>query len=155
MIPDAILPIIWFFIISGELALYAILDGANLGIGLLSLLPQPEDRRALMLHTLGPIWNANETWILVAAGSLFGAFPAVYSITLNALYIPGMIILIGVILRAVSFEFYDYSENKRLWGDVFGIGSLLAVIGQGLFFGGLLSGITIVDQHFAGAHLTG
>ena len=150
MIEDSALPVIWFFIITGELALYALLDGANLGIGLLSMLPQPEDRRELMLHTLGPIWNANETWLLVAAGSLFGAFPAVYSIMLNALYLPGMLIVIGLILRAVSFEFYDYGEGKRLWGDAFGAGSLLTVLGQGALFGGLLSGIRIDGQQFAG-----
>ncbi|HUR36075.1 MAG TPA: cytochrome d ubiquinol oxidase subunit II [Vicinamibacterales bacterium] len=150
MIADATLPVIWFFIITGELALYALLDGANLGIGLLSMLPQPEDRRGLMLHTLGPIWNANETWLLVAAGSLFGAFPAVYSVTLNALYIPGMAVVIGLILRAVSFEFYDYGEGKWLWGDAFGVGSLLTVLGQGALFGGLLSGIRTEGQQFAG-----
>jgi cytochrome d ubiquinol oxidase subunit II len=150
MITDSILPVIWFFIIIGELALYALLDGGNLGIGLLSMLPQPEDRRAMMLHTLGPIWNANETWLLVAAGSLFGAFPPVYGIVLNALYVPGMIIVIGIILRAVAFEFYDYGEGKRLWGDAFGVGSLLTVLGQGALFGGLLSGIRIDGLQFAG-----
>jgi cytochrome bd ubiquinol oxidase subunit II len=103
-----------------------------------------------MLHTLGPMWNANETWLLVAAGSLFGAFPAVYAIVLNALYIPGMVIVIGLILRAVSFEFYDYGEGKRLWGDAFGLGSLLTVLGQGALFGGLLSGIRTNGLQFAG-----
>jgi cytochrome d ubiquinol oxidase subunit II len=150
MIDDSALPVIWFVLIVGELALYALLDGSNLGIGLLSLLPQPEDRRELMLHTLGPIWNANETWLLVAAGSLFGAFPAVYGVMLNALYIPGMAIVIGLILRAVSFEFYDYGDGKRFWGDAFGIGSLLTVVGQGALFGGLLSGVRVDGLRFAG-----
>ncbi len=145
------LPIIWFAIICTELALYALLDGANLGIGMLSLFPQPEQKRALILHTLGPMWNANETWLLVAAGSMFGAFPAVYSIMLNALYIPGMIIVVGLILRAVSFELYDFSEAKKFYGTTFGIGSLLTVIGQGCLFGGLLSGIKIVDGNFGGS----
>jgi cytochrome d ubiquinol oxidase subunit II len=151
MIPDTILPIIWFVIICTELALYAILDGANLGIGLLSLFPQPEKKRSLMIHTLSPMWNANETWLLVAAGSLFGAFPMVYSIVLNALYLPGMIIVVGLILRAVSFELYGAGESsKRLWGKTFGVGSLLTVIGQGLLFGGLLSGISVSGGRFAG-----
>ena len=75
MFSDAMLPIIWFAIIATELALYALLDGANLGIGMLSLFPQPEQKRALILHTLGPMWNAYETWRLVAAGSMVGAFP--------------------------------------------------------------------------------
>lgn len=155
MITDAILPIIWFVIICIELALYAILDGANLGVGMLSLLPQPEKKRSLIIHTLGPIWNANETWLLVAAGTLFGAFPPVYSIVLNALYIPGMIIVVGLILRAVSFEFYDVVDaSKTLWGRSFGIGSLLTVLGQGMLFGGLLSGIPLVAGRFAGGPFT-
>ncbi len=147
---NSLLPIVWYFIICGELALYILLDGANLGIGLLSLLPQQESERSHMLGILGPIWNANETWLLVAAGTLFGAFPAVYAIGLNALYVPGMIIVIGIIGRAVSFEFYAYATNKKVWGRVFGIASLIMVVGQGSALGGLLSGISIVDGHFGG-----
>jgi cytochrome d ubiquinol oxidase subunit II len=155
MITDALLPIIWFGIICTELALYAILDGANLGVGMLSLFPQPEKKRSLIIHTLGPIWNANETWLLVAAGSLFGAFPVVYSTMLNALYVPGMIIVVGLILRAVSFEFHDVADKSRaLWSKFFGIGSLLTVLGQGMLFGGILSGIPMIDGRFAGGPFT-
>jgi cytochrome d ubiquinol oxidase subunit II len=106
------------------------------------------------------MWNANETWLLVAAGSLFGAFPEVYSIMLNALYIPGMIIVVGLILRAVSFEFYDFADfgkaflSKTLWSKTFGIGSLLTVLGQGMLFGGLFSGIPIVAGRFGGDAFT-
>ena len=155
MITDALLPIIWFGIICTELALYAILDGANLGVGMLSLFPQPEKKRSLIIHTLGPIWNANETWLLVAAGSLFGAFPLVYSTMLNALYVPGMVIVVGLILRAVSFEFHDVVDaNKALWSKAFGIGSLLTVLGQGMLFGGILSGIPMAAGRFAGGPFT-
>lgn len=146
----SLLPIIWYFLICAALALYILLDGANLGSGILSLFPQKEEQRANMLSTLSPIWNANETWLLVAAGTLFGAFPAVYSIGLNALYAPGVVILIGLLLRAVSFEFHAYAVNKAFWSSVFGIGSLVTAIGHGLAVGGLLSGITIVDGHFGG-----
>ncbi len=147
---DAILPYVWYFIICGELALYILLDGANLGIGLLSLLPQQESERSHMLNILGPIWNANETWLLVAAGTLFGAFPAVYGIGLNALYVPGMIIVVGIIARAVSFEFYAYAIKKEIWSRLFGVGSLIVVVGQGCALGGLLSGIAIANGKFAG-----
>ncbi|MFA5996966.1 MAG: cytochrome d ubiquinol oxidase subunit II [Candidatus Paceibacterota bacterium] len=145
-----LLPIVWFAIIGIELALYILLDGGNLGIGILSLLPQKEDNRSLMLHVVGPIWDANETWLLVAAGSLFGAFPAVYAIGLNALFVPAIVIAVGIILRAGSFAFFEFSEMKSLWTKVFGVGSLLVAIGHGLLFGGLLSGIKIVDGHFGG-----
>ena len=148
--PDAILPIVWFAIIATEVALYILLDGANLGVGLLALFPQKEGTRSHMLTVLAPIWSANETWLLVAAGSTFGAFPAVYSIGLNALYVPAMVTAVGLITRAASFAFHDYATNKKLWSRLFGIGSLLVVIGQGFLVGGLLSGITIVDGHFGG-----
>lgn len=145
-----ILPLIWFIIIAAELALYVVLDGANLGIGILSLLPQKEENRSLFLHTLGPTWNANETWLLVAAGSLFGAFPFVFATALNALYIPGVVLLVGIIIRAVSFEFYDYADRKWIWSKAFGFGSLILAIGQGLVLGGLLGGIPIANGHFSG-----
>lgn len=144
------LPVIWYCIICAELALYILLDGANLGVGIVSLLPQKDSSRSTMLSILGPIWNANETWLLVAAGTLFGAFPMIYSIGLNALYVPGVIILVGLILRAVSFEFHAYANNKRVWTFMFGLGSLIAALGHGAALGGLLSGITVVDGHFGG-----
>jgi len=145
-----LLPVIWFVIIGLELALYVLLDGSNLGIGLLSLLPQKEENRSMMLHVMGPIWNANETWLLVAAGSLFGAFPLVYAIGLNALFVPAVVIAVGLIFRAASFAFYDVSSYGAFWTRAFGVGSLLVAVGHGLLFGGLLSGITIVDGHFGG-----
>lgn len=140
---------IWFGIICLEAALYVILDGGNLGIGMLSLLPQVKDSRETILRAFGPMWDANETWLLIAAATTYGAFPAVYSIALNALYIPAMIFGVGLVVRVVSYEFY-HTGGHALWRVLFGIGSLLAVIGQGCLIGGLLSGITIVDGHFGG-----
>lgn len=144
------LPTIWLLIICVEVGLYIILDGADLGIGLLSLLPQEDERRSLLMHTVGPIWDANETWLVIAGGTLFGAFPHAYAILLNALYIPAFIIVIGLIIRAVSFEFRAVSDEKRLWGFAFGFGSLLAVLGQGLAAGAMLSGIAVERGAFAG-----
>jgi cytochrome d ubiquinol oxidase subunit II len=144
------LPSVWFLILAFEVGLYVILDGADLGIGLLSLLPQKTDGRTLLIHTIGPIWDANETWLVIAGGTLFGAFPLAYSVILNALYIPVFIIIFGLIARAVSFEFRAISARKRGWEFAFGVGSLLAVAGQGLAAGGLLSGIRVVNQQFAG-----
>lgn len=151
----SILPVIWFAIIGLELALYVLLDGGNLGIGILSLLPQKEDNRSSMLHVVGPIWDANETWLLVAAGSLFGAFPAVYAIGLNALFVPAIVIAVGIILRAGSFAFFEFSQMRSLWTKVFGVGSLLVAIGHGLLFGGLLSGINIADVQVVAGHVVG
>lgn len=110
---ESILPQIWFLILCLEIGLYVVLDGADLGIGLLTLLPQEsEGKRGLMMQTIGPIWDANETWLVIAGGTLFGAFPLVYSIVLNALYIPVMLILFGLIFRAVSFEFREHRSTN-------------------------------------------
>ncbi len=140
---------IWFGIICLEAALYVILDGGNLGIGMLSLYPQKDEKRKLPMHALGPMWDANETWLLIAAATTYGAFPMVYSIALNALYIPAMVFAVGLILRVASYEFYS-TEGSGFWKRLFGLASLLAVIGQGLLMGGLISGIQIADKHFAG-----
>lgn len=150
-ISDPTLALLWFFAVGLCVALYILLDGADLGLGILSLLPRKEEERALMMHTLGPIWDANETWLVIAGGMLFGAFPMVYGIVLSALYIPVMIMIFGLVLRATTFEFHAVSTSKRKWSFLFGFGSLLAGVGQGLAVGGLLSGITIVDGQFGGS----
>ncbi len=144
------LPTIWFGIVCLEVALYVLLDGADLGLGFLSLLPNKESGRSLMMQTIGPIWDANETWLVIAGGTLFGAFPLGYSIILNALYVPVMLTLFGLIIRAASFEFHALARRKRFWSLLFGLGSLLAIIGQGAALGGLLGGITISNGQFAG-----
>ncbi len=147
---DPMLALAWFGAIGLAVALYILLDGADLGLGILSLLPQKEEQRAAMMHTLGPIWDANETWLVIAGGMLFGAFPTAYGIILSALYIPVMTMLFGLILRAVSFEFHAVGTNKKLWSRLFGFGSLLAGVGQGLAVGGLLSGISVTTGEFSG-----
>ena len=148
---DPTLVIIWFGIVCLEIGLYILLDGADLGLGVLSLLPGKEKDRALIMHTIGPIWDANETWLIIAAGTLFGAFPQAYGVILNALYVPVMVMLFGFILRAASFEFHAFAKNKGIWSFFFGFGSLVAVLGQGGALGGLLSGIAIANGQFAGS----
>ena len=145
-----VLATLWFLAIGLMVVLYILLDGGDLGIGILSLLPQKEGERDVMMHIMGPIWDANETWLVVAGGMLFGAFPLAYAIALPALYIPVMCMLFGLILRAASFEFHAFATKKRIWSFMFGFGSLLAAVGQGAAIGGLLSGINIVDGQFGG-----
>ncbi|MDR3570762.1 MAG: cytochrome d ubiquinol oxidase subunit II [Candidatus Pacebacteria bacterium] len=143
---------IWFAIICLEAALYVVLDGGNLGIGMLSLVPQPEHERETIMRAFGPMWDANETWLLIAAATTYGAFPMVYSIALNALYIPAFVFGVGLVLRVASYEFYC-SSGQRLWRFLFGVASLLAVVGQGFLLGGFISGISIANGHFAGGPL--
>ena len=140
---------IWFAIICLEAALYVVLDGGNLGIGMLSLFPQPDNERETIMRAFGPMWDANETWLLIAAATTYGAFPMVYSIALNALYIPAFVFGVGLVLRVVSYEFYRTGRNP-IWRWLFGIASFLAVIGQGFLLGGFISGISIANNHFAG-----
>lgn len=138
---------IWFLIIGLFLVFYVILDGFDLGVGILSLAAGPEKRRALMMTSLSTIWDANETWLVVVGGTLFGAFPLAYGTILSDLYIPVILMLAGLMLRGVAFEFYDLSYRKRLWGMAFGIGSVIAALAQGLALGGLLGGLPAISTH--------
>ena len=140
----------WGVIVAGMLALYVILDGFDLGTGILSLFTPAKKGKGIMMSSISAIWDANETWLVLAGGTLFGAFPLVYSIVLNALYIPITIMLFGFIFRAISFEFRSQSRHKRLWEFCFGLGSLLAAIGQGFVVGALITGVKVGPSGFEG-----
>jgi cytochrome d ubiquinol oxidase subunit II len=141
---------IWFLILGLEVALYVVFDGADLGIGILSFFTRDEDNRRIMVESISPLWYSNETWLVVAGATLFGAFPLAYGILLNALYIPVIVLLFGLILRAVSLEFRVYPINKRFWEAIFGIGSTVAIIGEGFFLGGLAGGVQNDGSIFTG-----
>lgn len=147
---NSVLPNVWFLLLALELGLFVSLDGADLGIGVLSLFVRDQRHSSIMMASIGPVWDANETWLVIAGGTLFGAFPMVYSAALNALYMPIMLMLFGFIFRAVALEFRVHSEKKRFWGIAFGTGSLFAIIGQGFAFGGFLSGLKVRDGAFIG-----
>jgi cytochrome d ubiquinol oxidase subunit II len=141
---------IWFFLIGLMLALYVLLDGFDLGVGVLSLFAGNEDHRGIMMASLGSVWDANETWLVLLGGALFGAFPMVYGVALHALYIPIMLMLFGLIFRGVAFEFHEYAHRKRLWGVAFGAGSTLAAVSQGLALGAVIQGMEVNDGRFVG-----
>ncbi|OGN93028.1 MAG: hypothetical protein A2Z75_07965 [Chloroflexi bacterium RBG_13_50_10] len=145
----AFLPMLWYFLLAVTITLFVILDGADLGIGVLSL-GTGESRRSTMLSSIGPLWYANETWLVVGGAVLFGAFPLAYGVILSSLYIPAMMLLFGLMFRAVSIEFQAHSEHKRLWGIAFGVGCLLAIAGQGFILGGLFSNLKVEGGSFAG-----
>jgi cytochrome d ubiquinol oxidase subunit II len=132
------------------LALYVILDGFDLGVGTISLIACNEDRRSTMMASLGPIWDGNETWLVMLGGVLFGAFPLVYSITLHALAVPILIMLAGLIFRGVAFEFREHAHNKTPWNWSFALGSVTAALAQGYAMGGWIQGIEITDGRFTG-----
>ena len=145
-----LLATIWFLIIGLFMVIYVVLDGFDLGVGVLSLFVGDEPRRAAMMSSLGSIWDANETWLVVIGGTLFGAFPLVYGTVLHGLYIPVIVMLLGFMLRGVSFEFHELSDHKPIWSFTFGLGSLIAAMAQGFALGGLLNGVQVANGVYTG-----
>jgi cytochrome d ubiquinol oxidase subunit II len=141
---------IWFFIIGLMLFLYVVLDGFDLGVGILSLFTKDDKHRTIMMKSLESIWDANETWLVLLGGALFGAFPLVFAIALQSLYIPVMVMLFALIFRGVAFEFRHHARNNAPWNLVFGYSSLVAGLAQGLAFGGLISGLGITEGDYQG-----
>jgi cytochrome d ubiquinol oxidase subunit II len=141
---------IWYFLIGLILVLYVVLDGFDLGVGIISLFACDEDRRGIMMASLGTVWDANESWLVVLGGALFGAFPLVYGVALHALYLPVMLMIFGLIFRGVAFEYHAHAWRKALWGVAFGAGSLIAALCQGLILGTVIGGLTVQDQRFVG-----
>ncbi|MBW4643499.1 MAG: cytochrome d ubiquinol oxidase subunit II [Goleter apudmare HA4340-LM2] len=145
------LPEVWFVILALFLYLYVVLDGFDLGVGILSLTSSDEERRSILMTSLSNIWDANETWLVLMAGGLFGAFPLAYATILNALYFPIFIMIFGFIFRAVAFEFRELANRKIFWNFAFGAGSFIAALGQGFTLGEVLDGIAVDEEgHFFG-----
>lgn len=146
------LPQVWFVILALFLFLYVMLDGFDLGVGILSLTSSDEARRSILMTSLGNVWDANETWLVLMGGALFGAFPLAYGTILTALYIPIFIMIFGLIFRAVAFEFREHSRRKVFWNFAFGAGSFIAALGQGFALGSVVEGIKVdTAGHFIGS----
>lgn len=141
---------LWMALVGLVVILYVILDGFGLGVGLLFPAAKTEEERDLLINSIAPIWDANQTWIVFGGGALFAAFPRIYTVLFSALYIPLLTFLFGLIFRGVAFEFRANTRNKKTWNRAFFIGSLVAVLGQGFTLGGYISGIRVVDGAFAG-----
>jgi cytochrome d ubiquinol oxidase subunit II len=149
------LPLIWAVIIIFGIMMYVVMDGFDLGIGILfPFIPGKVDRD-VMMNTVAPVWDGNETWLVLGGAALFGAFPLAYSVVLSALYLPLMLMLIGLIFRGVAFEFrFKAKDHKRhLWDKAFIGGSLAATFFQGVALGAFIDGIPVVDRQFAGGSL--
>ena len=147
---SGILPILWFFLLFLTAGFFVTLSGADFGIGVLTLLARKEADRTEMMGAIGPLWYANETWLVISGAILFGAFPLAYSVLLSALYIPAIVLIVGLILRAVSIEFKGHAKRQRFWTGVFGAGSLTTVVALGFLVGGILSGISVRNGSFTG-----
>jgi len=144
------LPQIWLTIIGFFLLYYAVTDGYDLGVGIISLWTRHEEDRGVLMNAVSPVWHGNQTWLVVLGGMLFGAFPPFYSILLSSLYIPMVVMLFGFVFRGIAFEFRGHARKKRLWSLSFGIGSLVVTLAQGFALGGLLGGLDVRNGRFVG-----
>src|SRR5215472_781608 len=148
------LPLISVSFLAFALTLYVILDGFDLGIGILLLFQPAPMSRDHMIDSITPTWDGNETWIIMAGVTLLAAFPVAYSILLPAFYLPIILMLLALGFRGVSFEFRVQSKQHRgRWDIAFAVGSLVAAFMQGLVLGGLMQGVIVQNQHFAGSVL--
>ncbi len=146
------LSLIWAVIIAFGVMMYVVMDGFDLGIGILFPFVRNEGERDVMMNTVAPVWDGNETWLVLGGAGLFGAFPLAYSVVLSALYLPLILMLLGLIFRGVAFEFRfkAKAEKRHLWDKAFIGGSLTATFCQGVALGAYIDGFEVVDRTFAG-----
>ena len=143
--------IVWAGIIALGLFMYVALDGFDLGVGLIFPFFPDDRERDLMIHSIAPVWDGNETWLVLGGAGLFAAFPVVYSIALSALYLPIIFMLIALIFRGVSFEIREKAtRTKNVWNLAFWFGSAGATFFQGIILGAYLQGIPVTNEVFSG-----
>src|ERR1700684_1257213 len=141
----------WVSLLAISILLYVLLDGVDLGVGMLFGLTNGEVRRRAMLSVVAPIWDGNETWLVVTGVILWGAFPVVYATLFSAFYLPLLVMLAGLILRGVAFEFRTKTERARwIWDWSFAGGSFAAAFIQGMTVGALVEGLQIKNGEYAG-----
>jgi len=141
----------WVAILAISLLLYVLLDGFDLGVGILFGASRDEAARRSMMNAVAPVWDGNETWLVVAGVVLWGAFPIVYATLLSAFYLPLLLMLAGLILRGVAFEYRSKTRRLRgVWDTAFCGGSLVAAFAQGLTVGALVEGLPIANGRYAG-----
>ena len=145
------LPLIWFGVIATALFLYVLLDGFDLGVGILFPFAPSDECRDRMMNSIAPFWDGNETWLVLSGGGLFAAFPLAYSILMPALYMPVILMLLGLIFRGVAFEFrFKAVKSRFVWDYAFHFGSIVATFMQGMILGAFVKGVQVDGRSFAG-----
>jgi len=145
------LTIIWAFLIAFAVAAYVVMDGFDLGIGILFPFFRVGKERDAAMNAIAPVWDGNETWLVLGGGGLLAAFPLAYAIILPALYAPLTAMLLGLVFRGVAFEFRWRDERHRqLWDAGFCAGSLVATVAQGITLGALIQGIDVNGRAYGG-----
>ena len=143
--------LIWVLLIAVAVFAYVTLDGFDLGIGILFPLIKDPTKRGRMMNTVAPIWDGNETWLVLGGGGLYAAFPLAYSLLMTAFYIPVFIMLLALVFRGVAFEFRFKSLNhQKHWDFAFSAGSIIAASMQGAMLGGFIEGIAVENGRFVG-----
>jgi cytochrome d ubiquinol oxidase subunit II len=145
------LPLIWAGLLAVAIFAYVVLDGFDLGVGVLFPLLEPGRERDTAMSSVAPVWDGNETWLVLGGGGLFAAFPLAYSIVMPAVYAPIIVMLLGLIFRGVAFEFRFRSRNNQAWWDrAFALGSIAAAFAQGVVLGAFVQGIKVEGRAYAG-----
>ncbi|CAN7437769.1 cytochrome d ubiquinol oxidase subunit II [Pseudomonas sp. LjRoot71] len=149
------LSLIWAVIIAFGVMMYVVMDGFDLGIGILFPFVKSEGERDVMMNTVAPVWDGNETWLVLGGAALFGAFPLAYAVVLSALYLPLIFMLLGLIFRGVAFEFRFKAKaaKRHIWDKAFIGGSLTATFFQGVALGAYIDGFKVVDRVYVGGAL--
>jgi cytochrome d ubiquinol oxidase subunit II len=143
--------LIWAGLIAFAVLAYVVLDGFDLGVGILFPCVKGRENRDRMMNSVAPVWDGNETWLILGGGGLLAVFPLAYSIILPALYIPIFTMLLALVFRGVAFEFrWKISSEKNLWDKAFAGGSTVAAFSQGLILGALIEGIPVAGRAYAG-----
>jgi cytochrome d ubiquinol oxidase subunit II len=149
---DLDLPFIWALLIAVAVLAYVVLDGFDLGIGILFSAFRSKDDRDVMMNSIAPVWDGNETWLILGGGGLMAAFPLAYAIVLPALYMPLILMLLALVFRGVAFEFRFKAgpEGRWFWDFAFFAGSLIAALCQGIALGAFVQGIEIEGRAYGG-----
>ncbi|RVU15321.1 cytochrome d ubiquinol oxidase subunit II [Methylobacterium oryzihabitans] len=151
MIASIDLTVVWAFVIAFAVFAYVVMDGFDLGIGILFPTLRPGPERDTAMNSVAPVWDGNETWLVLGGGGLFAAFPLAYAVILPALYAPIVAMLLGLVFRGVAFEFrWRDPRHRALWDVAFAGGSVVAALAQGIALGALLQGIRVEGRAYAG-----
>ena len=148
------LALIWAVIIGFGITMYVLMDGFDLGQGILFPFAPNEETRDVMMNSVAPVWDGNETWLILGGAGLLAAFPLVYTVFLPALYIGVFLMLVGLIFRGIAFEFrFKANKSKPLWNWAFSLGSIVASFAQGAVVGTYIQGFNVVDGVYVGGAL--
>ncbi len=145
------LPFVWAAIIALAVLIYTLLDGFDLGVGILFPFARNAEDRGRMMGAIAPVWDGNETWLVLGGGGLLAVFPLAYAVIFSALYAPIMIMLLALIFRGVAFEFrWQGARAAAIWDRAFALGSLVAAFAQGVTLGALVQGVPVEGRAYAG-----